>query len=72
MFCEQVRPVLEQATFAQQRQLVELLVDRVIVTDEIVEIHYAIPTRPDAPHTPFCHLRTDYQTDPAFAIFVVG
>jgi site-specific DNA recombinase len=60
-FCEQIRPVLEQATFSQRRQLVEFLVDRVIVTDETVEIHYVIPTRPDGPQTPFCHLRTDYR-----------
>jgi site-specific DNA recombinase len=59
-FCAQVRPVLEQATFAQRRQLVELLVDRVIVTDSVVEIRYVIPTRPDGPHVPFSHLRTDY------------
>lgn len=60
-FCRQVCPVLESATFAQRRQLVELLVDRVIVTDEVVEIRYAIPTRPEGPHLPFCQLRTDYR-----------
>ena len=59
-FCAQIRPILEQATFAQRRQLVELLVDRVIVTDDVVEIRYVIPTRPEAPHVPFSHLRTDY------------
>ncbi len=31
-FCAKIRPVLEQADFDQKRQLVELLVDRVIVT----------------------------------------
>jgi site-specific DNA recombinase len=59
-FCMQVRPVLKQATFAQRRQLVELLIDRVIVTDDKIEIRYVIPTQPDGPHVPFSHLRIDY------------
>jgi site-specific DNA recombinase len=62
-FCAYVRPVLEQATFAQRRQLVELLIDRVVVTDSEVEIRYVIPTQPDGPYIPFCHLRTDYRCD---------
>jgi len=61
-FCAQVRPVLEQATFAQRRQLVELLIDRIIVTDGVVEIRYVVPTRPEGPHIPFSHLRTDYRS----------
>jgi site-specific DNA recombinase len=60
-FCAQIRPVLENATFAQRRQLVELLIDRVVVTDADVEIRYVIPTTPDGPHVPFCHLRKDYR-----------
>ncbi len=60
-FCQQVRPVLESASFGQRRQLTELLIDRVIVTDEVVEIRYAIPTSPGGPHLPFCQLRTDYR-----------
>jgi site-specific DNA recombinase len=59
-FCERVRAGLAEATFEQKRRLVELLVDRVIVTDEEVEIRYVVPTSPDGPHQPFCHLRTDY------------
>ena len=61
VFCAQVRPVLDLANFAQKRQLVELLVDHVIISDENVEIHYVIPTHPEGPHLPFCHLRTDYR-----------
>jgi site-specific DNA recombinase len=38
-----------------------MLIDRVIVTDEEVEIRYVVPTRPDGPHVPFRHLRTDYR-----------
>jgi site-specific DNA recombinase len=60
-FCAQVRPVLHQADFVQKRQLVELLIDRVIISDENVEIRYVIPTHSEGPHVPFCHLRTDYR-----------
>jgi site-specific DNA recombinase len=60
-FCVKVRPVLEHPTFAQRRQLVELLVDRVVVTENRVEIRYAIPTQSEGSNIPFCHLRTDYR-----------
>jgi site-specific DNA recombinase len=59
-FCERVRGGLADATFEQKRRLVELLIDRVIVTDEEVEIRYAIPTDPSSEHVRFCHLRSDY------------
>ena len=59
-FCEQVRSGLDNATFEQKRALVELLIDQVVVIDEEVEIRYVIPTSPEGPHLPFCHLRTDY------------
>lgn len=59
-FCQRVQAGLAQATFAQQRHLVELLVDRVVVTEPDVEIRYVIPTSPAGEHTRFCHLRLDY------------
>jgi site-specific DNA recombinase len=59
-FCEQVRSGLSDATFEQKRALVELLIDQVVVTDEEVEIRYVVPTSPEGPHHPFCHLRSDY------------
>ena len=59
-FCARVQRGLEGATFEQRRRLVELLIDRVIVTDEKVEIRYVIPTDPSSENTRFCHLRTDY------------
>lgn len=59
-FCEQVQRGLAQATFAQRRQLIELLVDRVIVTNGDVEIRYVIPTSPASVHVRFSHLRTNY------------
>lgn len=43
-FSRRVAETLAQVTFEQKRQLVELLVDRVIVTDDQVEIRYVLPT----------------------------
>ena len=43
-FCARVRPILEHPTFVQRRQPVELLVDRVVVTEKRVEIRYVSPT----------------------------
>src|SRR6266478_3842723 len=59
-FCQRVRQSLAHATFAQRRQLVELLIDRVVVTDGDVEIHYVIPTTPASEHVRFRHVRTNY------------
>src|SRR5262249_58971868 len=59
-FCARVRTGLTQPTWEQKRQLVELLIDRVVVTDADVEIHYVIPTTPASEQVRFCHLRTDY------------
>lgn len=59
-FCARVQSGLTAATFEQRRQLVELLIDRVVVTDDEVEIRYVIPTTPESEHVRFCHLRTDY------------
>jgi site-specific DNA recombinase len=69
-FCRRLPPTLDQLTFAQRRQLVELLIDRVIVDDEKVEIRYVIPTAPAGEHAPFCHLRKDYFDLEAQAIII--
>jgi len=63
-FCQRVRAGLASATFEQKRQLVELLIDRVIVADGEVEIRYVIPTSSSSEHVRFCHLRSDYFGDP--------
>jgi site-specific DNA recombinase len=63
-FCRRVRGGLANATFEQRRKLVELLIDRVIVTDEEVEIRYVIPTDPRSEQVRFCHLRSDYLYHP--------
>jgi site-specific DNA recombinase len=59
-FCQRIQPTLDNLDFDQRRQLAELLIDRVIVDDEKVEIRYVIPTSPNGENTRFCHLRTDY------------
>jgi site-specific DNA recombinase len=59
-FCRRVRDGLAAATFEQKRQLVELLIDRVVVTDEHVEIRYLVPTSTGGEQTRFCQLRLDY------------
>ena len=63
-FCQAIRTGLATATFEQRRQLAELLIDRVIVTDGQVEIRYVLPTSPDGPHRPFCQLRKDHLDPP--------
>jgi site-specific DNA recombinase len=59
-FCQRLQPTLDHLTFAQRRKLVELLIDRVIVDDDTVEIRYVIPTSPEGEESPFCHLRLDH------------
>lgn len=59
-FCGRVQAGLENATFEQKRALVELLIDRVVVTDEEVEIRYMIPRSREGEQTRFCNLRKDY------------
>jgi site-specific DNA recombinase len=59
-FCHRVQAGLQTATFAQRRELVELLIDRVIVTGEEVEIRYVLPTSSTSEQTHFCQLRLDY------------
>lgn len=67
-FCRRVQVGLANATFEQKRQLVELLIDRVVVTDDVVEIRYVIPTAASSEHVRFCHLRLDYFNLPAAGI----
>ena len=62
-FCQRIQAGLTHATFEQKRTLVELLIDRVVVTNDDVEIRYVIPTSPAGEHTRFCHLRKDYIDD---------
>jgi site-specific DNA recombinase len=64
-FGQRMQPTLDKLTFAQRRQLVALLIDRVIVNDAQVEIRYVVPTGPKGETTPFCHLRLDYLDGPA-------
>lgn len=59
-FCQRVASSLAEASFEQKRQLVELLIDRVVVVNEEVEIRYVIPTSPKGENKRFCQLRTNY------------
>ena len=52
-FCQRIQPTLQQLDFAQRRQLVELLIDRILVDDHQVEIRYAIPTSDKGALLPF-------------------
>jgi site-specific DNA recombinase len=67
-FCERVRTRLASADFAQKRQLVELLIDRVLVSDDAVEIRYVFPLSPDSEKVRFCHLRKDYFDEVAVVV----
>jgi len=64
-FCQRIAQGLATATFEQRRQLLLLLVDRVVVTDDAVEIRYVLPTTPESEPIRFCHLRKDYFHHPA-------
>ena len=59
-FCQRVQTGLAHVTFAQQRTLVEILIDRVLVANGDAEIRYAIPTHPRGEMTRFCRFRKDY------------
>src|ERR671932_644112 len=58
--CQRLGAGLKHATFAQRRELVELLIDRVIVTNGEVEIRYVIPITEASLATRFCQLRANY------------
>jgi site-specific DNA recombinase len=63
-FRERVQHGLANATFEQRRQLMLLLVDRVVVTNDEVEIRYVLPTSRESEHVRFCLLRKDYFNNP--------
>jgi site-specific DNA recombinase len=67
-FRERVQRGLAQASFEQRRELVLLLIDRVVVTNADVEIRYALPTSPGSEQVRFGHLRKDYFDGPAVRV----
>jgi site-specific DNA recombinase len=67
-FRERVQRGLAQASFEQRRELVLLLIDRVVVTNANVEIRYALPTSPGSEQVRFGHLRKDYFHAPPSAV----
>jgi len=44
-FCERIRSRLEEATLAEKQRLLHLLIDRVIVGEDTLEIRHVIPLR---------------------------
>src|SRR5258708_30154790 len=66
-FCQRVQQGINEATFEEKRQFMELLIDRVVVTGEEVEIRYVIPTSSRSEQIRFCHLRLDYFHGPVIA-----
>jgi site-specific DNA recombinase len=62
VLCQRLSVGLEQASFAQRRQLVDLLIDRVVVTEGDVEIRYVIPTTQPSLHTHLCHMQWTIST----------
>jgi hypothetical protein len=59
-FCQRVQAGVHSDTFQQKRQFIELLIDRVVVTDDEVEIRCVMPTHPRSEHVRFCQMRQDY------------
>jgi site-specific DNA recombinase len=64
-FRARVQHGLAKADFERRRELVLLLIDRVIVTDAEVEIRYVLPTSLASERVRFCRLRKDYFCHPA-------
>jgi hypothetical protein len=64
-FSQRVQQGVAHASFEQKRSLVELLIDRVIVTDGEVEIRYVMPTTDASEQVRFCYLRLDYRARPS-------
>jgi site-specific DNA recombinase len=52
-FCTRTQASLTRATFDQKRTLIQLLIDRVLVIDDKVEIRYVVPTHPQGEGTRF-------------------
>lgn len=63
-FADRVGAGLDTARFERKRQLVDLLIDRVVVTGDDAEIRYAFPIGPAGETGRFCHLRVDYLVAP--------
>jgi len=62
-FCEHIRNRLEHLTFAEKQALLHLLIDRIIVGENTLEIHHVIPLQGDVNlgghESPGSELRSD-------------
>lgn len=63
IFCQDISDQLDKMDLEQRRYIMKLLIDRVVVDDEQVEIRYAIPTSEAGKKNFFCHLRLRYFSD---------
>jgi site-specific DNA recombinase len=59
--CQRVQKGLATADFERKRTLLELLIDRIVVTNGAVEIRYVVPIGPKREQAPSSRLRTDYR-----------
>ena len=51
-FCERTRARLEEATFTDKQRILQLLIERVIVGEDTLEIRHVIPLRRPGPELP--------------------
>jgi site-specific DNA recombinase len=68
--CQAIRAGLQALDFAGRRRVVELLVDRVLISHEEIEIRYAIPIKGLNPSSQIGTLRMPYRTHPVMAVQV--
>lgn len=63
-FRARIRRGLDQAGFEQKRQVVEVPVDRVVVSHEEVEVRHVVATNKASEQVHYSHLRADYRARP--------
>lgn len=59
-FCERIQKGLSEANFEQKRRIIELIIERIIVSNEQVEIRYVIPLSARGEQSKFYQLRLPY------------
>jgi site-specific DNA recombinase len=64
VLCQGVRLGLHTLDFARRRQIIELLVDRVLISHDEIEVRYAIPLKGLNPPGQNGTLRLPYRADP--------
>ena len=62
-FCERVRSRLDEATLAEKQRILQLLIDRVIVGEDALEIRHVIPLGPSRANHPRVRCRAGDRGD---------